>query len=100
MTESPAEIAERLNLETGRVEWRELQQHFARGVIVAVSADLDLLEAAAALASDDKASVSRWMADGLLWRAGDADARRWEAAEPVFWAVIVAPWVVIQEAPD
>lgn len=98
MTESHEELAARLNLETGRIEWTELQVHFARGDVLAVSPDLDLLEAAAALANDDKASVSRWMDAGSIWRAGDEDARRWQSVDQGFWAVVVAPWVVVQES--
>ncbi|WP_373813542.1 DUF2288 family protein, partial [Neisseria dentiae] len=32
----------KLNLETARISWNELQPHFARGAAVYVSADLDL----------------------------------------------------------
>lgn len=97
MNESPRELAAKLNLETGRLTWPELQPHFARGVVITVSTAVDLLEAAAALASDDGERVKHWMDDGRLLHAEDADARRWQDADAVFWAVVVAPWVLVQE---
>jgi len=30
-------------------------------------------------------------------RADDVDARDWERRNPVLWAVVVAPWVLVQE---
>lgn len=100
MTETPERLAERLNLETGRLDWSELQPHFARGIVVRVSSDLDLIEAAVAVARDDKDRIEGWMSRDRLRSAADTDARRWENARQEFWAVVVAPWVIVQEATD
>lgn len=100
MTESREELTARLNLETGRIGWTELQRHFARGEVLVAARELDLLEVAAALVRDDKTAVVGWKDRGVLHAARDEDALRWQARNQDFWAVVVAPWVVAQEARD
>ncbi len=52
--------------------------------------------AAVALAEDDRAQVAAWLDSQLLHRASEDEARTWAGENPLFWAVVVAPWVVIQ----
>lgn len=87
----------RLNLETGRIAWPELQRHFARGVLIKVAPELDLVEVAVCVAEDRRERVAAWLASGALARADDADARTWQARGGSFWAVVTAPWVLAQE---
>jgi len=86
-----------LNAQTGRVEWPELARYFARGLVVAVAPGEDLLAIAEALIDDDSAAVTQMLEAGRLHRADDRDAKRWEARQCSFWAVVVAPWVLVQE---
>jgi len=91
------ELLSHLNLETGRLTWAEAERHFARGVVVKVAPELDLVAVAAAMAANDTASFTRWMETGQVARAGTEDARRWHDTQAEFWAVVVAPWVLAQE---
>jgi len=86
-----------LNSETGKLSWRELERHFARGAVVKVDARLDLVEVAVSMVRDDAATLGVWLEQGRIARASDSDAAAW-SAEPdrQFWAVVVAPWVVVQ----
>jgi hypothetical protein len=88
----------KLAAETGLIGWRELQRSFARGVLVAVAPGLDLVEVAARLAEDDAEALRDWLDSGQVARASDAHGERWEAGQQVFKAVVVAPWVLVQEA--
>ena len=97
MTDENISTKEKMNGETGKVEWKELERHYARGVIVKVSPEVDLVEVAACFVDDDKEAIERWLTSGELERAMDEDAKRWTEEDPVFWAVVVAPWVLIQE---
>ncbi|MDD5033557.1 MAG: DUF2288 domain-containing protein [Methylococcaceae bacterium] len=97
MNTAHTELLTRLNLESGKLDWGETERHFARGVVVKVAAELDLVEVAAAMAEDDKAVVARWLEHGQIARASSEDAIRWNAAQSEFWAVVVAPWVLVQE---
>ncbi|HGX91869.1 MAG TPA: DUF2288 family protein [Candidatus Tenderia sp.] len=90
----------RLNTETAKIAWPELERHFARGVVVRVAKGLDLLKVAVAMVDDDKSAVNGWLKAGLVARATDKDAKRWSKEQPLMWAVVVAPWVVVQEAQE
>ncbi len=86
-----------LRAECGELAWRELLPHFARGAVVRVDAGLDLITVAEAFRDDDSARVGAWMRRGEVGRASDDDARLWTRTEPVFRAIVVAPWVLAQE---
>jgi hypothetical protein len=97
MPDSAAQLRARLNAETGPITWPELERHFARGVVVYVSPDLDLVEVAARMVEDDRDTMSTWLDAGQVNPATDEQARDWQARSPDFWAVVAAPWVVVQE---
>ncbi|MCO6413804.1 MAG: DUF2288 domain-containing protein [Thiogranum sp.] len=88
---------EQLNLETGRVRWQELEGHFARHVVIQVAGELDLVEVATALANDDKPAVEAWIERGQVQHLAVPVARDWAGRDPELWAVVVAPWVIVQE---
>jgi len=90
------DLQQKLNLETGRISWAELQRHFAHGVVLVVSGQLDLIEVAIKLSEDDKQQFETWLNNAQLWRARDEDARQWNEANTEFWSVVVAPWVLVQ----
>ena len=95
---TPSDILRaKLNLETAQLAWPELERHFARGVVVRVATGVDLVEAALQVAENNTATVQQWLADGRLAKAELSDAEDWHARKPMFWAVVVAPWVLIQE---
>lgn len=98
MTDPIEVLRAQLNNETGKLSWKELERHFARGVVIRVERGLDLVEVAARIARDDKASVERWMKEGRIARASTEDAADWNERQPIFWAVVTAPWVLVQEA--
>jgi len=91
------ELRALLNGETGKLHWRELQRHYARGAVIRVAPALDLVEVALRLMRDDKAVFEAWLHAGLAMRADDGHAEEWAARGAVLWAVVVAPWVLVQE---
>ena len=97
MNDEIQKLHAQLNAETGKIEWAELERHFARGAVVKVNATLDLVEVATCMARDDAEAIRGWMADGMVARATEADARTWGERRPLFWAVVAAPWVLVQE---
>ena len=97
MTE-PAEILRaKLNGETAKVSWAEMQRHHARGVVVWVDGKLDLVDVAVAMARDDGVAVNLWMQASQLSKVKDEQASDWIRRDPVLWSVVVAPWVLVQE---
>ncbi|MDH5692399.1 MAG: DUF2288 domain-containing protein [Gammaproteobacteria bacterium] len=99
MTESQDQNLERhkLNLETGQITWKELERFFARGVLIVINSELDLVNAAQAFSLDDKETVEDWIKTGLVVRAHDEHAKKWNQTQAHFWSVVVAPWVLVQE---
>ncbi|WP_299452591.1 DUF2288 domain-containing protein [uncultured Pigmentiphaga sp.] len=92
-------LAAKLNAETARLPWTELERHFARGALVTVDADLDLIDVAVRMAQDDKASVERWLTEDRIRRTTVDEARRFSAEQRELWCVVVAPWVLVQNRP-
>ena len=86
-----------LNGETGKLGWKELERHFARGAVIKVARGLDLVDVATRIAHDDKDAVERWMTEGQIARASIEDAQGWHERQAEFWAVVTAPWVLVQE---
>lgn len=97
MSENTSTLYAKLLGETAKISWEELQPFFARGQLLWVAADQDLVAVAEALATDDKARVSAWLQVGHLARVEPPLAEDLLARDPELWAVVVAPWVVIQE---
>ncbi len=97
MTDPIEILRAQLNGETGQLSWKELERHFARDVVIRVARSLDLVAVAASIAQDDKASVERWTNEGLIGRASTEHALDWNQRQPDFWAVVTAPWVLVQE---
>lgn len=90
-------IEQKANLNTGRINWIELQPHFARGALIVIDAELDLVKIASAFIKDDSARISELMRGEKLRKPGITDAEHWHDAGQEFWAIVVAPWVLVQE---
>ena len=86
-----------LNAQTGRIAWAELARYFARGLVVTVERGEDLLKVAETLIDDAAGEVKAKSEEGLLRRARDEDAMRWQANDTEFWAFVVAHLVLVQE---
>jgi hypothetical protein len=90
------ELHDKINRETARVHWSELERHFAHGSVVYVCEELDLVEVALRIAHDDKDSITRWMSEGKVAKVSDLQARTWRAADTLLWASVVNPFVLVQ----
>ena len=86
-----------INQETSRIAWRELQRFFASGATVLVRADLDLVEVAFHISEDNKDQIEQWLSDGKIGKVTDEQASIWYEADAEVWAVVVRPYVLIQE---
>jgi hypothetical protein len=83
--------------ETAQIEWSELQRFFASGVLLKVARDIDLVSVAEAVASDDTKQVTAWLSSGMLERTTAETAADLAERNPELWAVVVSPWVCVQE---
>lgn len=83
--------------ETAQIAWPELERFFARGMLLLVARDMDLVTVATAIAEDDTAQVTGWLSAGLVQRMPAETAADFAARDPSLWAVVVSPWVCVQE---
>ncbi len=97
-TEQQEILRAKVNLETSRIAWKELQRFFASGAALAVSSKLDLIEVAYQMSADNKAQVAQWLQEGALAKVADEQAAAWYEADADMWAVVISPWVLVQQA--
>ena len=95
--EDISELITRLNGETAKIQWHELQKHYASGSVVAVAAGFDLIKVAIALHQDDTAQIKQWLADCLLQQVTDSQAQQWYEQNTAVWALVIPPFVLVQE---
>ncbi len=97
MDTNPGEIFRtKINLETSKIAWKELQRFFAGGMALMVSADLDLVDVAFQMSEDNVEQIQQWAMADKLARVSDEQAREWAETDALVWAVVVSPWVLVQ----
>ena len=87
---------EDLHGQTARLHWSELERFFAGGKLLHVATGLDLVQVAAAVSNDDTEQVQGWVEKGELGPVSDQLALEWQGINQMLWAVVVAPWVLVQ----
>ena len=90
-------LEQTINLETARINWTELQRFFAQGTLIVVDDGLDLVQTAADFIDDHSEQIQLLMTQGGIRIADMEDAKRWNLQDAEMWAVVAAPWVLIQE---
>ena len=88
---------EKMNLETAKIHWSELQRFFAKGEAVWISNELDLVEVGYQFSLDNKAEIQHWLENKQLDLVADEQALRWFETNAELWAVVVKPWILVQE---
>lgn len=97
LQQSSQQLRHRLNGETAKIQWHELQKHYAAGNVMAVSGEADLIEVAIAFHQDQRVQVQSWLNSGMLFEVNDAQAKVWFNNNQQHWAVVIPPFVLIQE---
>jgi len=100
MTDTPDDddlLLAKVNLETARISWKALQGFFAAGDVLAAAPGLDLVDVAAQMSRDNRIQVAQWVEAGNLSPVSDAQALAWYEADAEVWAVVVKPFVLVQD---
>ena len=97
MSEQEEDLLTKLNKETARLNWKELEPHFARGSVIRVSKGVDLIAVAKVIAEDNTSSLEQWIQQDEVNNASVEEAKVWADNQSDFWAVVVAPYVIVQE---
>jgi hypothetical protein len=86
-----------INLETSQIAWNELQRFFASGLAISVCSEIDLVEVAYQFSVDNKPQVELWLEDKKISLVSDQQALKWVEENSTVWAVVIKPWVLVQE---
>ena len=91
-------MREALLASMGPIELSDLRPHLVRGAVIVVDGSLDLLDVGEAVARDDKARVSAWIAEGKLGKPSIEQIERWSKTDGPAWTVLVVqPFVLLRE---
>jgi hypothetical protein len=88
---------EKVNLETSKIAWKELQRFFASGTAVFVASPLDLVDVAYQFSIDNKNQVAQWMQNNQVALVSDQQALDWLESDADVWAVVIKPWILVQK---
>lgn len=89
-------LEEKLNRDTARIDWLALAQFQQQKAVIEVDQQLDLIEVACHFARDDHAQVKQWLANSSVRKVDDELSQVWKDENREVWAVVVAPWVLVQ----
>lgn len=92
------DLETRLNGQTAQIHWLELQRYFARGVVRQVAVGMDLITVGRAIIDNENSTVQAWLDAEVLTVPDEGRAQRWFDANTKLWALVVAPWVLVQES--
>lgn len=82
--------------QTAKMPWREMQTYYARGNVIVVSAELDLIAVAVQLGLDNSTQFAAWIEQDLIAPATDKQALAWYENDQTLWVTVAAPWVLVQ----
>jgi hypothetical protein len=97
MTQEPSTLYAKLLGETASITWKELEPFFAKGALLWVETSLDLIAVAEAVAENQAEKVAAWLTGDVLSKVSASRAQDLLERDPQLWAVVVSPWILIQE---
>ena len=90
------ELIARLNSETAKIDWHELQKHYALGNVLAVAEGGDLIQVAIALHQDNSAQIQQWLDEKVVLEVSDQQALAWYESNTTVWALVIPPFILVQ----
>lgn len=92
------ELKDKLTSEVLETNWSPLAEHFARGAVYYLEPELDIVEAAQAMATDNVSTIKKWLDSGLMYTPTPDQATQFaENPEQKFAMLIIEPYVLIQK---
>ncbi|MGX5174119.1 DUF2288 family protein [Aliikangiella sp. IMCC44653] len=90
-------LTEKLNLETAKVTWQEIERFFAKGNLLVVDTDIDLILTAEMIAKNEAKKLEPLTEQEKVHFATPEWVKNHCQEETVrLWAVVVAPYVLCQ----
>lgn len=89
-------LKKKLNQDTAKINWSLLAEHQQQQAVVEVDSSLDLILVGCEFVRDNRGQVEEWLRAGLIAKVSDEKSRIWTEDDLEMWAVVVAPWVLVQ----
>ena len=89
-----------LSDESGPIFWSELARDFAAGRVVYVDRSLGLDVVGETLMEDRADLLRQWMEEKKVFPMSDEIALKWFEADAFVMALVIKPWVLVQELPQ
>lgn len=98
MTIEELPLKEKINFETAKIPWKELEIFFAKGKLLYVSEDQDLVSVAKKIAENQAKKIEKLILNkNISFATAEWVKNNCQAITPI-WAVVVAPYVICQIA--
>lgn len=91
-----AEEKFKIHAETAKVVWKEIELFYAKGAMIYVHPELDLIKVAFHLSHDNTQQIEQWIEQEMILRSFDEQATHWADSQEEIWSVVVKPWVLVQ----
>ena len=89
-------LKRKLNQDTAKIRWSSLTEYQVQEAVVEVDSSLDLILVGCEFVRDNREQVEDWLRKGLVAKVSDDKAKLWAQDNREMWAVVVAPWVLVQ----
>lgn len=86
----------KINMETAKLPWSDLQRFFAAGQVYGVSPQHDLTEVALNMSQDNVQHIEELIISGEIRQVTDQQALEWIKNDALVWCVVVKPFVLVQ----
>ncbi len=90
-------VRAKINTETAKIPWQDLQRFFASAKTLSVNDQLDLVDVAYAFHEDDSKQVEKWVDTEQIVAVSNDQAKQWVDNNSLVWAVVIKPWVLVQD---
>ena len=87
----------KLNRDTAKINWSALQEHHQKEAVIRGENSQDLVTVAGEFVQDNHSQVKEWLDQGAIAKVGIERGQQWLEDDIELWAVVVAPWILVQE---
>ena len=88
---------QKLNRDTSKINWSALDRYQQQAAVVEVAGSLDLITVASEFVRDNQSQVKAWLDQSKISIVSEQRARVWREEDREMWAVVVVPWVLVQD---
>ena len=97
MTEIIKKSYQELKQECAPIYYQEIERFFAKGMLVLVEVDLDIIDVGLLIQADDTQQLNQLIKQEKVIRVNDKHAIKWHKQEAQLLVLTAVPWLLVQE---